>query len=158
MSGNAPFSLVPAPADPAGAARWPADPGAEAGGTGYSAALQVAFPFRVNPHGRVATVGWEQHVEEMIEQVLFTAPGERVNRPDFGCGVQLLVFAPENTALVAATQFLIQGSLTRWLGDVITLEAVTVSPSDSTLEITVAYRLRESGLARTATYRRAGTP
>jgi phage baseplate assembly protein W len=119
------------------------------------APTEVAFPFDITPHGRVATVGWDAHVQEMIEQVLFTAPGERVNRPDFGCGVQLLVFAGENDALVSATQFLVQGALQRWLGDVMTVGGVVVTASASTLSVTVQYTLLATGEARAATFRRA---
>ena len=121
------------------------------------AALEVAFPFQVTPHGRVAGATWEQHVEQMIEQVLFTAPGERVNRPDFGCGVMQLVFAAESDALVTATQFLLQGSLQRWLGDLIVVNAVGVQAQASTSSITVQYTLRESGSPRTATFVRPGS-
>jgi hypothetical protein len=117
----------------------------------------VAFPFQVTPHGRVATADWDAHVEQMIEQVLFTAPGERVNRPEFGCGVQLLVFAGENDALVTATQFLVQGSLQRWLGDVIVVNAVTVQAVDTTFTISVQYTLRETGATRTASYQSPGS-
>jgi phage baseplate assembly protein W len=122
-------------------------------GTGQTASgTEVAFPLQVTPHGRVATATWEQHVEQMIEQVLFTAPGERVNRPDFGCGVMNLVFAPESGALVSATQFLVQGSLQRWLGDLIVVNAVLVQAVESTFSITVQYTLRESGAPRVATF------
>jgi phage baseplate assembly protein W len=120
-------------------------------------ATEVAFPFQVTPHGRVASATWEQHVEQMIEQVLFTAPGERVNRPDFGCGVMQLVFAAESDALVTATQFLVQGSLQRWLGDLIVVNAVVVQAQESTFAITVQYTLRESGSPRSATFIRAGS-
>jgi hypothetical protein len=113
---------------------------------------EIAFPFQVTPHGRVATVGYEAHVEQMIEQVLFTSPGERVNRPDFGCGVLSLVFAGESSALVTATQFLVQGSLQRWLGDVIVVSGVLVTAVESTFSITVQYTLRETGAARSATF------
>ena len=126
-------------------------PGAQRGAT------EVAFPFQVTPHGRVASATWEQHVEQMIEQVLFTAPGERVNRPDFGCGVMELVFAAESDALVTATQFLVQGSLQRWLGDLIVVNAVVVQAQGSTFAITVQYTLRESGSPRTATFTRSGS-
>jgi len=118
---------------------------------------EVAFPFQVTPHGRVATATWEAHVEQMIEQVLFTAPGERVNRPDFGCGLQLLVFAGENDALVTATQFLVQGSLQRWLGDVIVVNSVQVQAADTTFGVTVQYTLRENGQTRTAIYQSPGS-
>lgn len=118
---------------------------------------EVAFPFQVTPHGRVATAGWDAHVEQMIAQVLFTAPGERVNRPEFGCGVQLLVFQDENDALATATQFLVQGSLQRWLGDVIVVNAVAVQAVDTTFSITVQYTLRESGATRSATFQAPGS-
>ena len=133
----------------------PATDGAFPAGAGR-AGTQVAFPFQVTPHGRVASATWEQHVEQMIEQVLFTAPGERVNRPDFGCGVMELVFAAESDALVTATQFLVQGSLQRWLGEVIVVSAVLVRADDSTFSVTVQYTLRESGAARVSTFRRPG--
>jgi uncharacterized protein len=133
----------------------PAPAGGEAFPSGTSpAGTEVAFPFQITPHGQVATTGWDDHVDQMIEQVLFTAPGERVNRPDFGCGVQLLVFAGENDALVTATQYLVQGALQRWLGDVITVGAVGVAAAASTLEVTVQYTLRETGAGRTSTFRR----
>lgn len=117
---------------------------------------EVAFPFQITPHGRVASAGWRAHVEQMIEQVLFTAPGERVNRPDFGCGVMELVFAAESHALVTATQFLVQGSLQRWLGDVISVGAVVVQADDSALTVTVQYTLRAGGAPAAATFRRRG--
>jgi hypothetical protein len=126
-------------------------------GGGPGSGTEVAFPFQVTPHGRVATADWDAHVEQMIEQVLFTAPGERVNRPEFGCGVQLLVFAGENDALVTATQFLVQGSLQRWLGDVIVVNAVTVQAVDTTFTISVQYTLRETGATRTASYQSPGS-
>jgi phage baseplate assembly protein W len=137
------------------------DPAAPAADGGFPAGAgraetQVAFPFQVTPHGRVASATWERHVEQMIEQVLFTAPGERVNRPDFGCGVMELVFAAESDALVTATQFLVQGSLQRWLGEVIVVSAVLVRADDSTFSVTVQYTLRESGAARVSTFHRPG--
>ena len=134
---------VPAPA--AGDAVFP-------GTTQTSAGSEIAFPFEVTPHGRVATATWDEHVEQMIEQVLFTAPGERVNRPDFGCGVMNLVFAGESDALVTATQFLVQGSLQRWLGDLIVVNAVLVQAVESTFSITVQYTQRQTSAAKTATF------
>ena len=76
----------------------------------------------------------------MIYQVLFTNPGERVNRPDFGCGLLQKVFAPNSEVLAATTQFLVQGSLERWLGDVIQTEQVRVSSEGERLVVAVAYR------------------
>ncbi len=107
--------------------------------------MEIAFPFRIDGRGRTAGAGRDEHIRQMIEQVLFTSPGERVNRPDFGTGVMQLVFAPNSPELAAATEFTIQGALQQWLGDRIELENVDVESQESTLRITVAYRLRRSG-------------
>ena len=77
------------------------------------------FPFRMDETGRTATTDVDDHVRDMIYQVLFTSPGERVDLPNFGCGLLQLVFAPNSDTLAAATQLLVQGSLQKWLGDVI---------------------------------------
>ena len=84
------------------------------------------------------------HIRQMIEQVLFTAPGERVNRPDFGCGLLQMVFAPNSGEVATATQFLVQGALQQALGDVIDLTNVAVSVSGSQLTVTVQYTVRNS--------------
>ena len=102
-------------------------------------------PFDIDSTGHVAATDTEDHVRDMICQVLFTDPGERVNRPDFGCGLRQLVFMPNSDALATATQFLVQGSLHRWLGDVIDLERVETSSEDGRLVVTVVYVRRETG-------------
>jgi uncharacterized protein len=103
------------------------------------------FPFHLDGRGRSAETGADDHVRDLIYQVLFTNPGERVNRPDFGCGLKRLVFAPNSDALAASTQQLVQGALLRWLEDVISVERVTVANVDATLEVTVVYVRRDSG-------------
>ena len=80
--------------------------------------------------------------------MLFTNPGERVNRPDFGCGIGQLVFMPNSDALATATQFLVQGALTRWLDHVIAVHRVEVSAADSTLRSTVVFTDRRTGEQR----------
>ena len=117
-------------------------------------ATEVAFPFQVTPHGRVAGATWEAHVEQMIEQVLFTAPGERVNRPDFGSGLLQLVFAPLSDELTATTQFLVQGALQQWLGDIIQVDDVTVDAGDGRVEVTVRYLIRRTDQRREETFSR----
>jgi phage baseplate assembly protein W len=99
----------------------------------------------INGRGRTAVTDADNHVRDLIHQVLFTAPGERVNRPDFGCGLKQLVFLPNSDALAASTQQLVQGALLRWLEDVIVVEAVTVETINSSLEVTVIYTRRETG-------------
>jgi phage baseplate assembly protein W len=103
------------------------------------------FPYRLDGRGRTAETDEDDHIRDLIHQVLFTSPGERVNRPDFGCGVAQIVFAPNSEALAAATQFLVQGSLTRWLDAVIAVQRVDVLARDDTLTVTVAFVKRSTG-------------
>lgn len=116
----------------------------------------VDFPFHVDERGRTAATGDADHVRDLIEQVLFTAPGERVNRPSFGCGVLHLVFAPNGEELASATQFLVQGALQQWLGDLIEVDAVDVLAEDATLRITVSYLVRRTQERRTAQFTHGG--
>jgi phage baseplate assembly protein W len=103
------------------------------------------FPVHIDGRGRTATTDDDDHVRDLIHQVLFTSPGERVNRPDFGCGLKQLVFLPNSDALAASTQQLVQGALLRWLEEVIVVEGVTVAANDSALEVTVIYTRRDTG-------------
>lgn len=106
------------------------------------------FPFHFDPRGRTGEAEADDHVRDMIELVLFTSPGERVNRPDFGCGLKQLVFAPASGALAAATQQLVHGALLQWLGNVILVERVEVDIVDATLAVTVVYSRRDTGERR----------
>jgi phage baseplate assembly protein W len=110
------------------------------------------FPLRIDHRGRVATTGTDDHVRDMIHQVLFTNPGERVNRPDFGCGLLQLVFMPNSDALAIATEFTVKSALQRWLGDVIQTERVTVDAVDSELRVVVVYRNLLDGTVQEATF------
>ena len=101
--------------------------------------IQVDYPYQFNQVGLTGTTGEDDHIRDLIEQVLFTSPGERVNRPDFGSGLLQMVFAPNSDELATATQFLVQGALQRWLGDRITVEAVRAESEDSTLRVIVQY-------------------
>lgn len=106
------------------------------------------FPYRIDGRGRTAETDEDDHVRDLVYQVLFTSPGERVNRPDFGCGIGQLVFMPNSDALAAATQFLVQGALTRWLDEVIAVQRVEVVPLESTLTVHVVYTVRSTGEER----------
>ena len=99
----------------------------------------IGFPMRLDGAGRTRLVDDEEYLRGLVEQVLFTRPGERVNRPDFGTGIDALVFAPGGDEFAEATQSLVQGALQRFLGDLIRVEQVTVSGRDATLEVTVVY-------------------
>jgi uncharacterized protein len=104
----------------------------------------IDFPYQFDTRGRTATAGEDDHIRDMIMQVLFTAPGERVNRPDFGSGLLQLLFAPNSDELATATQFLVQGALQRWLGDLIVTEAVAVESDEGLLRVTVQYTVRRT--------------
>jgi phage baseplate assembly protein W len=102
------------------------------------------YPFHVDSRGRTAETDYADHIRDLIEQVLFTAPGERVNRPTFGSGLKQLVFAPASDELATATQFLVQGALQEWLGNLIQVDEVAVTVEDSTLRVRVDYTLRRT--------------
>ena len=99
-------------------------------------------PYHLTGAGRTATTGEDDHVRDMIFSVLFTNPGERVNRPDFGCGLKSLVFAPASEAVAAATQMLVKGSLQKWLETEIEVGDVEVEAVENQILVTVAYRRR----------------
>jgi len=106
--------------------------------------MNIAYPYTIDRRGRTASAPHDEHVRDMIEQVLFTAPGERANRPTFGSGVMELVFAPNNETLAAALQLSVQAALQQWLGDWIEVGAVEIANEDSRLLVDVSYTLRQS--------------
>jgi phage baseplate assembly protein W len=114
------------------------------------------YPFHLDGRGRSATTDADDHVRDLIRQVLFTNPGERVNRPDFGCGLKRLVFMPNSDALAAATQATVQGALQRWLEQVIQVEEVEVSAEEAQLSVTLVYRRLDTGERRTDRFTEEG--
>lgn len=120
--------------------------------------MPLALPYQFDHRGRTAESSHERHVRNLIEAVLFTAPGERVMRPDFGSGVAQLVFAPNSPELAGATQMLVQGALAQFLGDVVTVRDVRVEARDETLRVTVAYSLRGDERVQVASFSRGGAP
>ena len=117
--------------------------------------MHIDFPYRIDSHGRTAGVTLDEHVRDMVEQVLFTIPGERVMRPDFGSGLTQLVFQPNSDELATAVQFLVQGNLQQWLGDVITVETVEVTSDDAELQVLVSYVIRRTRERRTERFTRS---
>ena len=105
---------------------------------------QIDFPYRFDDRGRTAATSDDDHIRDLIEQVLLTSPGERVNRPAFGSGLLQLVFAANSDALVAATQLTVQAALQQWLGDLIEVEAVRIKRDDATIEVTLQYFIRRN--------------
>ena len=120
--------------------------------------MNLDYPFSFDDRGRTAATDDADHIRDLIEQVLFTIPGERVNRPDFGCGVLQLVFAPNSDELAAATQLLIQSALQQWLGDWIVVERVAVANDDATLRVTIDYVNRRTQERSSAEFTRGGPP
>jgi phage baseplate assembly protein W len=116
--------------------------------------MNIKFPFQIDHKGRTAQCLDEEHIQDMIEQVLFTSPGERVNRPTFGSGLMQLVFQPNSDELVATTRFLIQGALQQWLGDLIEVNNLEVQNIDSTLLVTIAYTIRSSQENKVAAFKK----
>jgi uncharacterized protein len=118
--------------------------------------MNVRYPYGFDGRGRTAEADDPTWIRGLIEQVLFTSPGERVMRPDFGSGLMQLVFAPNSPELAATTQFLVQGALQQWLGNLITVQAVTVEAEESTLRVTVRYLVRRTQMEQEATFERGG--
>lgn len=103
----------------------------------------IHYPIGIDPGlGRLATErSYDKHVEQMIMQVLMTAPGERINQPEFGCGVRRMLFAPNSDVSASLAQVSVQQSLDRWLGTVIKVDAVAVTAVDAVLAISISYIL-----------------
>jgi Bacteriophage baseplate protein W len=119
--------------------------------------VNIDFPFHFGLDGRTAATGDDDHVRDMIEQLLFTNPGERVNRPDFGSGLLQLVFAPNSPELAATLQFTVQAALQQWLGDVIDIGSLSVSSDDAQLRVELQYAIRRTGETRTDTFVRGAS-
>lgn len=112
----------------------------------------LTHPIEVDGRGRFATVGPERRIRNMIENVLFTAPGDRVNRPRFGSGIRQLLFSPTSPALAVAVQANVEAALQLWLGDMLVVETVEAESVESTLTIKVNYRMLSSGARREETF------
>ena len=110
------------------------------------------FPYHFDGRGRTATTGSSDHIRDLIEQVLFTAPGERVMRPDFGAGLLTLVFEPNSATLAATTKFLVQSALQLHLSHLIAVSDVEVVNTDATLQVTIRYVVLPEGVERQATF------
>lgn len=114
--------------------------------------MNIKYPYQIDGRGHTAATGESDHVRDMIEQLLFTNPGERVNQPSLGSGLLQMVFAPNSSELAAALQLTIQAALQRFLGDVISLQQVQVTAQDSTLTVVVQYILNSTQQAFTQTF------
>lgn len=116
--------------------------------------FHLDYPLHFDCKGRTAATGEADHVRDMIEQVLFTNPGERVNRPDFGSGLLQLVFEPGSPELAATVRFTLIAALQRWLSDLIEVRDLQVTSEGSVLHVVVEYALRATGEVRTDAFSR----
>jgi phage baseplate assembly protein W len=119
--------------------------------------MNIDFPFHFDGRGRTAATDDSDHIRDMIEELLFTSPGERVNRPDFGSGLLQMVFAPNSREIAAALQFTTQAEIQRYLGDLIDLQQLEVTVQDATLNVSVRYVIRASQTAQTQSFSRSVT-
>jgi phage baseplate assembly protein W len=114
--------------------------------------MNIEYSFQFDGRGRTAATDDNDHIRDMIEQLLFTNPGERVNQPDLGSGLLQMVFAPNSQELAAALQLTVQAALQRFLGDLINLQQVQVTAQDSTLTVVVQYVLNQTQQGFTQTF------
>ena len=101
--------------------------------------MNINFPFQFDGRGRTLGATLQDYIKQIVEQVLFTSPGERVNLPDFGSGLLQLPFAPNSMEMAAATQFSVQAALQKWLGSYVKVQSVVASAQDAVLTVTVTY-------------------
>jgi phage baseplate assembly protein W len=113
--------------------------------------MNVSFPFQFDGTGRTADP-MANYLRQLVEQVLFTSPGERVNLPDFGSGLLQMLFAPTSPEIAAATQFTVQGALQKWLSGQIKVQSVTATSVESTLTVTVTYTPLNTGVSQVQTF------
>jgi len=114
----------------------------------------ITYPYQWDGTGRTAVALTNDHIEQMIEQILFTSPGERVNRPTFGCGLLQMPFDPNDAQLQQTMEFLIRGSLSQWLGTLIDTQSIAVSRNDNVFSVNVTYVVRLTKRAQSATFER----
>ncbi|MFI1393608.1 GPW/gp25 family protein [Streptomyces sp. NPDC020681] len=108
----------------------------------------IAFPYRIDRLGRTAHADYDDHVRDLVEQLLFTSPGERVMRPDFGCGLLDLVFTPNSPELASALELSVQASLQRWLGELIDVESLDVVSEENVVRVHLRYVVRSTANRR----------
>ena len=117
--------------------------------------MNIDFPYSFATDGRTARCGDAAHVRDMIELVLFTQPGERLMRPDFGTGLLQLVFAPNSPELAASLQLTVHSALTQWLGDLLDVRELAVDSVDATLRVRLRYALTSTGAIHDETFTRS---
>ena len=116
--------------------------------------MDIKFPYQAGINGRTGITDRSDHIRDLIKQVIFTSPGERVNRPTFGSGLNQLVFEPNSVELVSTVQFLVKGALQEWLSEVIEVGDVEIEVVDSTLRVRIQYSEVGLPLSQEVTFER----
>jgi phage baseplate assembly protein W len=114
--------------------------------------MNLNFPFQFDGRKRTQEASMQDYVTQLVEQVLFTSPGERVNMPDFGSGLLQLAFAPNSVQMAAATQFSVQAALQKWLSGYVTVQSVVASADEAVLTVTVTYTPLNSDVTQVQTF------
>ena len=114
--------------------------------------MNVSFPYQFDGRGRTQEATLNNYINQIVEQVLFTSPGERVNLPDFGSGLLQLPFAPNSMEMAAATQFSVQAALQKWLGSYVKVQSVVASAQDAVLTVTVTYTPLRTDVTQVQTF------
>jgi hypothetical protein len=114
--------------------------------------MNLNFPYQFDGRKRTQEAALEDYIKQLVEQVLFTSPGERVNLPDFGSGLLQLPFAPNSVEMAAATQFAVQAALQKWLGNYIRVQSVVASAQDAKLIVTVSYATLNTDVTQVQTF------
>lgn len=120
--------------------------------------MNLNFPYGFDGRGRTQEATTDDYVRQLIEQVLFVSPGERVNLPDFGSGLLQLPFALNSVELAGATQFSVQSALQKWLGAYVKILSVAASAEESTLSVTVRYASISDDVTQVQTFVFGGGP
>jgi phage baseplate assembly protein W len=118
--------------------------------------VNIAFPLQIDRVGRTATASDTDHIQQMIEQLLFTRLGERVMQPNLGCSLWQLAFEPNSPEIAAVVQMTVQASLQQWLGDIIRVDSLDVTASGAMLTIALQYVVLATGSAQQATFTQGG--
>ena len=114
--------------------------------------MYVDFPYQFDGYGRTGQTGLQDYISQLVEQVLFTSPGERVNLPAFGSGLLQLPFAPNSVEMAAATQFTVQAALQKWLGNYVKVQSVVATAEDAVLTVSVTYTPLSSDVSQIQTF------
>ena len=114
--------------------------------------MNLCFPYQFDGRGRTQEAALEDYIKQLVEQVLFTSPGERVNLPDFGSGLLQLPFAPNSVEMAAATQFAVQAALQKWLSNYIKVQSVVASAREEKLTVVVSYSMLNTDVTQVQTF------